>query len=152
LTMSDMTTEWIAEDELARQLNVERGILKKMRPSLPAGSLTSEGRRVMWSQEAASVAATTVGLSYGLHEKNAATEPASAREVEVLTVVRNFPNPRVIQARRASGEVVTVRVSNGLKYLPKLRDGKPMTLRAYYSPADNCWVREGRDPRFVGVW
>lgn len=147
-----MTTEWVAEDALARHLNVDRAILKKMRPGLPSGSLMSEGRRVLWSHAAAQHAAVTLGLTEASDAKKTPLPPAGAADAEELVVVRNFPNPRVIQARRPSGELVTVRVGNGLKYVPRLRDGSPMTVRAVFSPTDNCWVRVGRDPRFVGVW
>lgn len=151
-TSNETNTEWIAEADLAKRLNVDRAILKKMRPGLPAGSLSAAGKVVLWSHAAAAHAAVTLGLADDSLEKNAAPAPAERAAEEELTVIRNFPNPRVIQARRANGEAVMVRVSNGLKYVPKLRNGDPMKLRATFSTAHNCWVRTGRDPRFVGVW
>jgi len=90
-----------------------------------------------------------------------AEKPAPAPIVEVLVVVssprmfpdgsiRHFANPRVIKARRASGEEVYVRVADTRHFLPRGRDGQPMKLTARLDGEPLIWSLVGRVPRFLG--
>lgn len=66
--------------------------------------------------------------------------------------VKHFHNPRVISARRTSGEVVYVRVPESRHFIPRLQDGSPMTLRARFEGNPANWSLIGRCPRWTGRW
>lgn len=66
--------------------------------------------------------------------------------------VKHHPNPRVISARRETGEVVYVRVPESRHFISRLSDGTPMTLRARFDGTPPNWSLVGRCPRYFGRW
>lgn len=64
----------------------------------------------------------------------------------------HFVNPLLVQARRASGELVYVRVAASGCFTPRQRDGQPMKLRARWQGEPRHWTLVGRLPRGVGLW
>lgn len=160
-TMSDTKTEWIPEAELADLLHVDRGILKKRRPHLPAGTVKADGNLVLWRHDAALACAAELGIPCTILPEKTAPAPASKADgAEDLTVTSgprfpgglHFPNPYVIQCVRANGELVMVRVGSSRNYVRRLRDGSAMKVRARKPAEGQVWVREGRDPRWPGKW
>ena len=151
---------WLTEDSLAELLNVHRDVLKKRRPHLPAVTVKLVHKVVLWRVDAAQAAADDMGIPITLLTEKAAPAAASAQdgheELQVASSPRfgrfHFRNPKVIQARRKNGELVTVRVHSSAHYQPLLRDGKPMLVRAQQQPGTNVWTRAGRDPRWPGRW
>ncbi|TXH46080.1 MAG: hypothetical protein E6Q97_30360 [Desulfurellales bacterium] len=160
----------ISMDEASVLLGVSVPNLRKMR----AAHLTEgqgwipdpdDSRRILLTPEGVQVLRTAIGLSSEAKaEKDApAPEPEAARKpvVETMTVVscrrrfpngeiKHFANPRVIQARRANGEIVFVRVAESRNFIPKLQDGSPMTLEAMWDGEPPNWSLVGRCPRFEG--
>ncbi len=153
--------EWISEEELARSLGVKRSDLRDQRPSLKNGGAQMRGNMVFWLKKTALSAATKLGLSGdNIFKKTALstdedTAPASGELLTVFSMPgpsgHHFSNKNLIKAKRASGEVVVVRVVDSAKYRPVGRNGLPMQFRAV--PAEGQWWRlAGREPRFVGAW
>ena len=150
--MPEIQFEWVAEDELATQLNVSREVLLAAREKLAVEDVDKEGPWVVWRKTAATAFAAAAGMTWPVVEK---TAPAD----ELVTVASaprgtgwHFPNPRIVKARRASGELVDVVVMNSSKYTTHLRNGAPMTFRARKSPSGAHWTLVGREPRYKGGW
>jgi len=150
-----MDAEWISEADAAKRLGVERKRLRAARAAAPDQVQHQEGGAWVWLASGLAAVAEKMGLTLPPASEKNAPPPAE----ETLTVVSSpgpqgshFPNPLVIQARRASGERVYVRVRESRKYLPRLRDGRPMTFAARRSEAGNWWVPAGREPRWPGMW
>lgn len=147
--MSQTDDGWIEEATLAVLLGVDRGVLKKIRPHLPAGAVKEKtGGAVVWEKSAAVNEAMKLGLAFQwpgepVPEKSAAT-------VERVTVVRTPPNRHIVTCRRPSGEEIHVRVVDNRKYVPVGLDGKPMTLEATKNSMGNWWNLVGREPRWRG--
>jgi len=69
---------------------------------------------------------------------------------ETMEVVKaNFFNKRVIQCKRANGEVVIVRVRDSKNFAPRKFNGQPMQIRAKRDGGG--WAVEGNGPRRKGV-
>ena len=108
------------------------------------------------------VEASAVGMP--ADEKDAPPSQPDAglviEEMQVASSPRMFPgrraqhfnNPRVIKARRANGDFVYVRVPDSAHFVPQLRDGSPMTLRARLDGEPPIWTLVGRCPRAPGRW
>lgn len=151
--------DWVAEDDLATELNVPRSVLVLGRRELLAtAEVDSDGPWVVWRKTAATRFAASLGLVW---PAVATTEPAkkTAPAPEELTVVSaprgdgwHFPNHHIIRAQRANGEQVDVQVWDSSKYTTHLRTGEPMKFKALPSPAGLHWVLVGREPRFKGGW
>lgn len=146
------TTDWVAEDDLATELNIPRDVLQTAREKMPPADVDRDGPWIVWKKSAAAALAQSLGLEWPPAQKNA---PAG----ETLTVAsapRNggfhFPNPHIIRARRATGEVVDVEVKDSSKYTTHLRTGEPMAFQAQRSTAGNYWLLIGREPRYKGGW
>lgn len=142
--MTDSPT--IPEADLATTWRVPRQRLREIRKKLAAGEALTTPEGVLWLPAAALRVAQELGLAW---TPGAVAEPEPG---EVLTVVRPAANPNIVMCRRKNGEEVAVRVVTNTKYVPKLTNGTPMTLRAQKSPAGNWWVLMGREPRWRGVW
>lgn len=160
----------ISMDEAAAILGVSVPNLRKMRAAHLTEGLgwipdPDDSRRILLTPDGLHTLWSVVGLTPGpTSEKNApATEPEAAPKplVETMTVVscrrrfpngeiKHFANPRVIQARRESGEIVFVRVAESRNFIPKLGDGQPMTLEAMWDGEPPNWSLVGRCPRFEG--
>lgn len=164
-----LNEEWIAEEELARLLGVNRSVLREARPSLGSGEVDLRGNVLYWQKKVATATAARLGLATTALEnkKNgadagaAATAKANGEEPlgELMTVASvpgpggyHFSNHFLIRARRANEEVVVVRVKDSRKYRPQGQNGKPMTLRAVPADEGTWWVHVGREPRFVGAY
>jgi hypothetical protein len=162
--------DWIAEEEIAKSLGVEREKIRAERPRLAAGEVGQQGRVIVWCRAAAMRLAAKLGLESPFPKK---TPPPAARAVRGLLLEKNpppgspevltvFSTPRkdgwhfgqhnLIRAKRLNGEIVVVRVIDSRKYLPALRNGTPMTIVARPSDAGAWWWPVGREPRFPGVW
>lgn len=78
-----------------------------------------------------------------------ANGPPQPEKLVELQVVKIYPNPRLLRARTAEGELVTVAV-------PKNRNFRPlMRIRARQPgapPAVQIYQLEGRCPRYPGRW
>lgn len=66
--------------------------------------------------------------------------------------VQHFPNPRVIRAKRASGELVYVRVPESAHFVQHLQDGAAMRIKARLDGEPPTWSLVGRCPRAPGRW
>lgn len=145
--MAENSSNWINEELLAVELNVPRSVLRDKRASLPVTELEYKKNGVHWLRTAAARLAGELGLQWP-----APTEPPPAPATETLTVVSQAANPHIVNCRRASGELVCVRVMDNKKYVPQSRAGTPMTLPAQKSTAGNWWLLVGREPRWTGQW
>ena len=146
--------EWIAEHDLARQLNVTRDLLMAHRSTFE-GEVDRNGPWVVWKKTAATRFADSLGLTWPLADQKNSAES----RIEVLTVAStprfngfHFPNPRIVRCRRVTGDLVDVQVMDSGKYTTHLRTGDPMTLRAQPSTSGTHWVLVGREPRAKGMW
>lgn len=156
-----MADDWITEAQLAIQLRVDRKIIAAARRRLGSDEVAdSNGKPVRWLKKVASDFAARLGLSLDAEKTTAAQLPAS-KPVEHLEVAslpqphfngRHFGNHRLIRARRASGELVVVRVADSEKYAPLLRNGQPMIFPAQPASTGNWWVITGREPRWRCQW
>lgn len=157
--MPQLPDDWVAEETLATELNVPRELLRSLRPTLDTADTKQFGAFIGWKKTAATGVANSLGLVWPAPEVTEAPAEKNAPEGEQLTVVSvrrgdgyHFPNRRLIQARRASGEVVNVLVIDSSKYMPRTRDGKPMSFRAKPSSHGAHWALIGREPRYPGQW
>lgn len=148
----ELTTEWVAEDDLATQLNVSREVLLAAREKMAAEDVDKDGPWVVWRKTAATAFAAAAGMTWPADEKSAPSD-------ELVTVAStpraggwHFPNPRIVKARRGNGELVDVVVMNSSKYTTHLRTGEPMTFRARKSSSGSHWTLVGREPRYRGGW
>jgi len=66
--------------------------------------------------------------------------------------IRHCANPRLVQCRRPSGEVVWVRVADCRNFVPTARDGNPMTITAEFGGQPAHWYHVGRCPRWRGKY
>lgn len=157
--------QWIDEEQAATQLGVKREVLRAQRPHLGPGECRQHGNAVQWLVSAARRVAAKLAIP--IPEKNAPASqtPASSEKItapdeEELTVFSqpmgpnkpHFAQPQLFKAKRASGEIVVVRVTDSRRFLPKLRTGQPMTFKAKKASAGNWWQLVGREPRFPGQW
>lgn len=142
--------EWITEEALALALNVDRSHVRAKRPYLLAGEVDRKNGAVLWQRSAAQRVAAEMGLMF------ADAPPAAAVPIndviETLAVVSPALNRNIVNAQRANGEMACVRVTDNRKFVPRLGNGQPMTLRAQKSAAGNWWLLVGREPRWPGVW
>jgi hypothetical protein len=151
--MSPIPNDWISEDELATQLNVDRDKIRAQRLHLDACEVMRHGQTVIWLRTAAARVATQLGLGAAFPEKSA---PDDTEELAVASGPGadgyHFAQHHLIRARRSDGELVVVQVLDSSKYVPRMQNGQPMVLRAKKSHAGNWWLLVGREPRFVGRW
>jgi len=168
--------ENFSEEKVAKELGVSRDELKKMRAeNLYVGEdFVLAGREIMLTQGgidrlrgvikrlAATVVQTVEKLAGG--DGGADVEgfktpgqvlPGLLKKIaeavednlEELTVVRTWPNPRVLDARTSDGRTVRVRVRCSENFLPG------MLLRARVTAdSKDLYLHEGRVPRFRGRW
>jgi hypothetical protein len=154
------TENWLEEEALARTLGVTREQVRAHRPHAPSGGVRQQGRLIEWAAPARLWLSQQLGLA--ISEKNAPPvlpeKTAAPSGIEELTVAsapsangRHFANPNIIRCRRASGELVDVRVMDSAKYQPTLWNSQePMKVRAKKSPAGNWWELISREPRWRG--
>ena len=66
---------------------------------------------------------------------------------------KHYSNPNLIQCKRATGELVYVRVLDSGKYLPLIRGTtKPMMVRARKASGGSWWELLSREPRWPGIF
>lgn len=160
----------IPMDEAAQLLGVSVPRLRKLRSENLAENAgwredPADARRILITPEGFKRLQELSGVPTVAAEESGASAPepeaAPAPVVETLTVVscrrrfpngeiKHFANPRVIQARRESGEIVFVRVADSRNFIPKLQDGSPMHLKAMFEGDPPNWSFVGRLPRFEG--
>lgn len=147
-----------SEDDIRLRLGCSRGALRELRKSaeFPQGAFWEVvGKEVRWSVLGAAKALELLGgVQIADAKENAPSgQPALPGEpvVERVTLVRGgFPNPRVVLARRENGAEVYVRVPDSRNFVPRMRDGSPMTFQAREDGGQ--WVLVGRAPRWPGRW
>jgi hypothetical protein len=146
-------SEWVAEETLATDLNMDRDLIHAARLQLEASDVDTDGPWIVWKKTAAKKFAEELGLPWP------PIPPAVPPVIEEVTVVsapgtngKHFPNPRIIRAKRANGELVYVTVMESGKFVPRLRTGAPMVLKAQKSAGSGGWVLVGRGPRWKGAW
>ena len=153
----------MTETDLAKLLGVDRDIVKKQRPYALTGGVRLTGKTIEWSDSACLAVAIALALPTEVFKKNAPQVASGAGTVpddgiESLTVVsapsangKHFPNPHIIKAKRAGGEVVCVRVMDSAKYQPTLWNAPgPMVIKAKKSVGGNWWELISREPRWRG--
>lgn len=157
--MPNIPTDWVAEEQLATELNVPRELLRSLRPTLAEDDFALFGHFPAWKKNAATAVALTLGLVWPPALPEGATAQKTAPEPETLTVASeprgdgyHSPNRRIIRARRDNGELVDVQVMDSSKYVTRGRDGQPMKLRAQPSTSGPHWLLVGREPRFKGAY
>lgn len=147
-----------SEDDIRLRLGCSRGALRELRKSaeFPQGAFWEVvGKEVRWSVLGAAKALELLGgVQIPAAKENAPSgQPALPGEpvVERVTLLRGgFPNPRVVLARRENGAEVYVRVPDSRNFVPRMRDGSPMTFQAREERGQ--WVLVGRSPRWPGRW
>lgn len=147
--------DWISEEALAAALGVARDRLRERRPYLLAGEVEQKNGAVQWQKSAAVRVAGELGLAWGSAAEDAEdadAPPAADEGVETMTVVSQALNRNIVNAKRADGSLACVRVTDNRKFVPRLGNGTPMTLRAKKSTAGNWWLLVGREPRWPGMW
>lgn len=157
--LPDIPIDWVAESTLATELGVPRDLLRSTRPTLAESEFALFGNVVAWKKTAARrVARTAFALEWPVEDAaDKKTAPIIPERLVVTSAPRvasghHFPNPRLIRARRATGEQVDVLVIDSSKYVPLTRDGKPMEFLAKPSATGAHWVLVGREPRWRGAW
>lgn len=155
--LPNIPNDWVAEEQLATELNVARELLRSLRPTLAEADFALFGHTVAWKKTAAALVARSLGLLWPPAAD--APEQKTAPEPETLTVASepradgwHFPNHRIIRARRPNQELVEVQVMDSSKYVTRGRGGQPMTLRAQPSTSGPHWILVGREPRFKGAF
>ena len=146
--------ELVSEKDLSEQLGVP---IKKIRDARPPTAVRHDGEGgYCWPLDLARAFASHHGIPFEGPEKK--TAPAEAETLTVVSLARtptghHFANKNLIQAKRANGDLVFVRVVSSAKYRPMLHDGSgPMTLQARRSEAGNWWILVGREPRWPARW
>ena len=164
--------------EVAEALGIPVSKVRELREQLTEGEhwLTDpeDARRKLFTFAGTEKLRALLGLPPGpgadlpLAAENAPTgQPGAAVAVleEVLTVhsrpkmqrdglLSHFPNKRLIEARRAGGEIVRVRVQASVNFRPTLISGQPMTFRARRAEGLQVWelAHDQRCPRWPGRW
>jgi hypothetical protein len=149
--MAHPQPEWIAEDDLAAALGMDREKLRLARATLPPEDVDLDGPWVVWKKSAATAWAADQGLQFPMEQK---PTPELLRVASKSCGPQgyHFPNRRIIKALRPNGELVTVRVADSSKYVERLRNGQPMEFLAIPSRHGAEWVLVGREPRYRGGW
>jgi len=147
------SSEWIAENDVRKALNVRRPVVREARPV----THTTHGNEIVWLKKDAVAFALSLGLDASAFEKSAAPAADGTEELTVASVPReggwHYGHHHLITARRAvTGELVTVRVVDSRKYVPMHKDGTLMKLKARRVMGGNWWELVGREPRWKGVW
>jgi hypothetical protein len=146
----------IREDSVAIRLGVQRSWVRKNRWSHHYGDLWEFGpnRAVLWSEKGVAWLASKLEKSapHAAPDRASAPEkpatqpeptPPPQRVLETLVVVRcNFPNRRVLHARRNSGELVTVGAVKADLFWPGF-----LLLAAPHPAAPGTWTFEGNPNR-----
>jgi len=157
------------EEEVARWLGLPRTLLAKTRRlncSLArARHWEVVNRNVKYTAQGVAVLSELLGVSNPLdvlpapqQDPVATPNPAAPGQVvEKMTLVRanwgSTGSKVVVQARRPSGEIVTVRVHSNANFVVTMANGQPMTFHAMQNPhSPQFWTLVGRSPRWKGRW
>jgi hypothetical protein len=135
---------WLLEQDLAKKIGVARDVVAEYRKAhlQRDKDWRIERKQVELSQDAIDKISTALGASTADPAHN--TAPPQAVEI---TVLRLWPNPRLLQAKTAEGELVRV-------WVPKNKNFRPgMKIKAR-PPANGSfqYTLEGRCPRYPGRW
>ena len=143
----------ITESELSQKLGISReSVAGHRKRNLTRGEdWRKAGRVIVYTEQGAERLIKLVGLTIPSDEKKALTEPPSGNGEETLTFLQgNFPNRRIIRARRPNGQLVNVRVTSSENFTPKDHRGEPMTFPARQD--GGIWVITRPTPRWRGKW
>ena len=143
----------INESDLAKKIGVSRLIIKDHRNhSLKEGNdWEKKGRTIVYTQQGAERLMNILGVNPPENELTTLHKADSDSGREELVFVRGgFTNDRVIQAKRESGELVTVRVRTSKNFRPTDAKGEPMRFPAVRDGA--AWRIARALPRWPGKW
>lgn len=145
--------DWIQEQTFAKKIGVARSVLVAYRKKnlLQGPDWRIERKQVELSGEATEKISAALGEPPAVGETtagNVSPAPQATAEPIELLVTKIYPNPRLLQARTADGQVVVVSV-------PRNRNFRPlMKLKAWPPAADTpgaqLYTLEGRCPRLPG--
>jgi hypothetical protein len=142
------TTYPHSEIGLSKKLGVSRQILTGLRDQLKKGEdWDTESKSIQWSHKAAQWAAFHLGVELPSEEKTpVVASPVNGNgHVESMLVTRRITNPTFIEAQRADGSRVLVKVQRNTNFRPA------MSIQAARISATD-WRLVGRTPRFPGRW
>ena len=146
-------SEEIPESELAKRLGISRdSVAGHRKRALTRGEdWRKAGRVIVYTESGAERLIKLVGVTIPPDEKKSPTAPSNGHSEEELTFIQgNFPNRRIIKAKRKSGELVMVRVRSSKNFRPNDHRGEPMTLPARQE--SGMWVLARPLPRWPGKW
>ena len=146
-------SEEVRESELAKRLGISRdSVAAHRKRSLTRGEDWRKGGRVIvYTKSGAERLIKLVGVTIPPGEKKSPTAATNGHSEETLTFIQgNFPNRRIIKAKRKSGELVMVRVRSSKNFRPNDHRGEPMTLPARRE--SGIWVLTRPLPRWPGKW
>ena len=146
-------SEVISESELTDRLGISReSVAGHRKRGLTRGEDWSKaGRSIIYTKTGAERLIKMVGVTIPPDEKKSVTAPSKRHSEETLTFIQgNFPNRRIIKAKRKSGELVVVRVGSSKNFTPKDHRGEPMTFPARQD--GGIWVITRPTPRWRGKW
>jgi hypothetical protein len=154
--------DWVLEQEIAKKFGVARGILVVFRKEHLQKNVDwrLEKNQITLSRAAVQKISAAFGTELPPDETKQDTPmpmPAPAKPDQVperpelieLQVVRVWPNPRLLRARTANGQLVTVAVpkNKNFRVLMRLKAWPPDP-----PPAPQVYRLEGRCPRYPGRW
>ena len=146
-------SEEIPESELAMRLGISRdSVAGHRKRSLTRGEdWRKAGRVIVYTKSGAERSIKLVGVTIPPDGKISPTAATNGHSEEELTFIRGgFPNRRIIQAKRTSGELVLVRVRSTKNFTPNDHRGEPMTFPARRD--GGVWVLTRPLPRWRGKW
>ncbi len=143
---------WELEAAVAKKIGVGRNVLIEYRQAHLEKNLhwRTNRKQVELSQDAIDKISATLGTAPpGGEPVSHSTPPAPAAVPEVveLQVLRVYPNPRLLAAKTAAGDLVLVSVPKNKNFRPR------MQIKAR-PPANGStlYYLDGRCPRYPGRW
>ena len=145
--------EEIPESELAKRLGISRdSVAGHRKRALTRGEdWRKAGRVIVYTKTGAERLIRLVGVTTPPDEEKSPSAASNEHSKEELTFIQgNYPNRRIIKAKRKSGELVMVRVKSSKNFRPNDHRGEPMTLPARQE--SGIWVITRPLPRWPGKW
>lgn len=143
----------IKESELCLRLGISRDSIASLRKAhLERGvDWRKLGRIVVYTENGAERLIKATGVPFQSEDKKALKEPRDQQNEETLTFIQgNFPNRKIIKAKRENGVMVFVKVKTSENFRPNDHTGKPMTFPARED--GNVWIMTRPHPRWPGKW
>ena len=142
---------WELEQDVAKKIGVARAVLAEYRREhlQRDQDWRVTRKQVELSQGAIDKISTTLGaVQPGEPEAhNTPAPPVAVPEVVELEVMRVYPNPRLLLAKDAAGELALVAVPKNKNFRPRMKiKARPP------ANGNTLYHLEGRCPRFPGRW